>query len=188
MSAVETKVYVVVVGASDEKRAVEWLLDHNVAAYTPIVRRWRWLCGHRVRNERPLFPRHVFVASANIAADRAAVSACRYVQGFVGCVGEATPRPIDAAVMGCKIGVHGSASGVEWLTWWLVAQSFGLLDHTRPRKPALTIGQLVRIIGGPFKALGYSGVVSELRGARLVVIPKVGGKLVVSAADLEVAA
>lgn len=174
----EAVVYVAVTEAGCEKRAMQWLLEHDVAAYTPMRRFWRHANGKRYPNERPVpgFERYVFVASA--LAPRAVfaeVMACRFVSGMLGV--EDRPVPIDAPVMGCKLGV-ARQSATERLSWYWLCDCFGLFDSTRGRKPKMTVGQLVRIIGGPFQ--GYQGEVSVLLSdKRLTVITRgrAGGKL-----------
>jgi transcription antitermination factor NusG len=153
-------VFVVVTEAACEKRAMLWLLEHGLPAYTPIKRSWRRLCGTRVRSDQAVFARYVFVSSDDIDADFHLVRRCRYVSGILGRDGK--PKPID---------------DVSTVARFLVFQAFGMLDYTRSLKPKYSVGQLVRIIGGQFAALGYSGQVSEVRDGRLIVIPKTGGKL-----------
>ena len=83
----QARVYVAVTEPGCEKRAMRWLIENDVAAFTPMRRFWRYAAGRRHPHERPVpgFERYVFVASD--LAPRAvlgAVSACRYVSGMLG--------------------------------------------------------------------------------------------------------
>jgi transcription antitermination factor NusG len=190
MNQARVYVYVAVTEPGCEKRAMRWLIENDMAAFVPMRRFWRYAAGRRHPHERPMpgFERYVFVASD--LAPRAvlgAVSACRYVSGMLG-VGD-DPTPIDAPVMGCEIGVGSHcADAIERLSWYIVCQAFGMFDATLGRKPAMTVGQLVRIIGGQFGPLGYVGPISERRGDRLIVSPRTGGKVNVSVDQVEIAA
>lgn len=166
-------VYVAAVEGASERAAVTWLNAHEVPAFTPIARRFRRLGSRKVVYDSPVFPRYVFVNADGSDEGFAAVTACRHVKGLLG--RDAIAQPL-------------SAEDDDRLGWWLICQAYGLLDFTRGRKPALTLGQLVRVIGGQFAALNYAGVISEIRGGRVVVIPKTGGRLNLSADQVDAAA
>jgi transcription antitermination factor NusG len=182
----DARVYVAVTAQGCEKRAMQALLDGGIAAFTPLERRWRYAAGRRRPHERPVpgFARLVFVATRDIEADLPKVLACRYVDGVLG-ASEDDATPIDAPVMGCRLGVGSSRTSLDWLFCYIVCSMFGLFDHTRGPL-AMRVGQRVKIIGGPFKGLGYEGKVAELRdGGRLVVVRKSGGRMNVRAEQVE---
>lgn len=164
-------IYVVMCRAGGERVAMADLLKKGVAAYTPVQVRWVHPdCGRRRREERGVLPRYLFVSSADIEADYDVVKRARRVTGLLG-EGE-TPLAVDA----------------DWVARLLVAQTFGLFDHTSDRKPKMSVGQMVRIIAGQFK--GVKAKLAVISGAKgtLQVEGRFGGRMTLALDKLEAVA
>jgi transcription antitermination factor NusG len=147
-------IYVVTTEGSHERKAMADLIARGIPAFTPVSRRWRQANGQRFRQLMPIFRRYVFVASSDITVDFQVIRRSRFVTGVLGLEGK--PKPVDPA----------------WLAQFLILQSFGAFDFTSNRKPKMTVGQAVRIIGGKFT--GYLATVVEVRARKVVITGKSG--------------
>lgn len=160
-------VYVAVAHGGTERRTARELREDGVVAYVPSVTRWRRISPRRkVRHARPILAGYVFVASAAIERDHAAIVSHRNVIELLGCDG--TPQPIEP----------------DWLPQFLVVEALGGFDYTLDRKPKIKVGQIVRIIRGRMAAFGLTGEIAEQRGARFVVATR-SGRMEISAQLLE---
>lgn len=147
-------IYVITTEPSHESKAVKDLLGRGVPAFTPVARRWRRANGNRFRWVTPVFPRYVFICSSDITTDFEAIRHSRFVTGVLGRDGK--PQPVDPA----------------WLAQFLVLQTFGAFDYTANRKPKMSVGQVVKIVGGKFQ--GFLVTVVEVRARKVVVTGKSG--------------
>ncbi|HZT52361.1 MAG TPA: transcription termination/antitermination NusG family protein [Stellaceae bacterium] len=165
-------VYVAQVRGGYELKSVRELQRGGLEAYTPTVRRWCYLTGNRRKPvEQPVTPGYAFVASPSIEHDLGTISAA-----------EGVIRVLEAA--GRPLVLEG-----DWLARLVIAHALGLLDHTVVKKPRMTAGQQVRIIGGQFQ--GALAVIAELRSggkAKLQVKTKgLFGTLILKTDQLEAA-
>lgn len=135
--------YVVATKPQLERRAQRDILRAGVPAYAPCVTRWRRARGTKVRTRWPLLPGYVFVATEDLGVALPAIHASPYVTGLIGFQG----RP--------------ARIGEAWLARILVIECFGCFDYTRDRKPKMSVGQMVRIVGGQFQ-----GVLAKVTGER----------------------
>lgn len=160
------RLYVVVARGRGERIAAEDLQRLGLAAYAPVERRWsRTPHGKRVKVDRPVFPRLVFVATDDIVRDFGLIRSARRVEGVLGADGK--PQAL-------RCGEQSLIAGV------LVAESWGWLDDTLPKQLRCSIGEKVRILKGMFK--GHIGTLTLIRGDKVRV--EVDGRFVRGAVSL----
>jgi transcription antitermination factor NusG len=134
--------YVVVTRANSEQFVAEELAGAGFTAYAPTQARLVRGAGRPRRVVGGLLSRYLFVWSDDIERDFDAIRHTRRVVGILGLDG----KPVRVPTL--------------WLTGVMMAQTFGCFDYTRARRPAMSLGQRVRLIAGQFK--GYTGVVAQL--------------------------
>ena len=134
--------------ARREKRVARFLLDRDIGAYLPTVPLTRTWADRRKVVEFPLFPGYVFARFGLLELHRVLT-----VPG-VATVVRMGGRP--AAIPAAEIdNVRRVAAGLA-------------LTRTVPEPQPLRDGEAVCVIDGPFR--GVSGVVSEMRGRRRVLV------------------
>ena len=144
--------YVIVTESNREPKVVGLLTERGIPAYCPTSRKRHFTDRATTTRDAPLFPRYVFVASANVDRDFETIRhRTPHVVAFLGQNGR--PKPVSE----------------EWLGAILMIDVLGGFDYTRDRRPKLRLGQSVRIVAGKFGAMDYLGVVTAFRSGRVVV-------------------
>lgn len=141
---VRDRLYILTTGPSQEEAATQRLAELGFAAYSPSIRYHRRVCGHYRRRSRALIPGYIFAL-----ADEVDDPVIRHATGVTGILAEMTEE------------------GQAWIGSLLILESFGAFDTTLDRRPKIKIGDLVRLIGSKWAALGYSGKVRKMQGAKV---------------------
>lgn len=136
-------VYVVVTKPGYEKIAAKHMERGGLTVFMPTSRHFRRAAGRKFKHDRPLIAGYLFAWSDSLDRD---FKAMRHAEGVLDLLGN---------VDGC------------WIETLLVCQSFGYFDATLVRRPGLSIGQMVRIIGTMWQ--GYMGKVVKVDGGNVEV-------------------